>query len=191
MGKISVKPFRPVYPSPAALITSVASDGKANIITLGEVYNLSVSKPVIVGISMAKPRYSHKLISESGEYVLNLPTTQILEKVDRCGTMSGRDVDKFAEVGLTPIPASKVKPPLIAECPINLECKVIGIEEIGDHDMFIGEVIAEHVDEELLDERGRIRVEKLDGLCYMLGEYWSLGQKLGHHGFTRHIKKKS
>jgi flavin reductase (DIM6/NTAB) family NADH-FMN oxidoreductase RutF len=189
MRKISVKPFRPVYPSPAALITSVASDGKANIITLGEVYNLSVSKPVIVGISIAKPRYSHKLISESLEYVVNLPTTQILEKVDRCGTMSGRDVDKFAELGLTPIPASKVKPPLIAECPINLECKVIRIEEIGDHDMFAGEVIVEHVDEEVLDERGRIQVEKLDGLCYVLGEYWSLGQKLGYHGFSRHIKR--
>ncbi|MBM3241862.1 flavin reductase family protein [Candidatus Poribacteria bacterium] len=188
MRKISVKPFRPVYPSPAALITSVASDGKANIITLGEVYNLSVSKPVIVGISIAKARYSHKLISESLEYVVNLPTTRILEKVDRCGTMSGRDVDKFAELGLTPIPASKVKPPLIAECPINLECEVIKIEEIGDHDMFVGEVIVEHVDEELLDERGRLQVEKLDGLCYVLSEYWSLGQKLGYHGFSRHIK---
>ena len=185
MGKISVKPFRPVYPSPAALITSVSSDNKTNIITLAEVYNLSVSKPVIAGISIAKPRYSHKLISESLEYVLNLPTTQILEKVDRCGTISGRDVDKFAEVGLTPIPASKVKPPLIAECPINLECKVIGIQEIGDHDMFIGEVIVEHVDEEVLDENGRIQVEKLNGLCYVLGEYWSLGQKLGYHGFSR------
>jgi len=191
MGKISVKPFRPVYPSPAGLITSVASDGKANIITLAEVYNLSVSKPVIVGISIAKPRYSHKLISESLEYVVNLPTTRILEKVDRCGTMSGRDVDKFTEMDLTPIPASKVKPPLIAECPINLECKVMGIHEIGDHDMFIGEVIVEHVDEEILDKNGKIQVEKLDGLCYVLGEYWSLGQKVGYHGFTRHLKKES
>ncbi|MFQ6040699.1 MAG: flavin reductase family protein [Candidatus Poribacteria bacterium] len=189
MGKVSVKPFRPVYPSPAALITSASSDGKANIITLGEVYNLSVSKPVIVGISIAKPRYSHKLISESLEFVLNLPTTRILEKVDRCGTMSGREVDKFSKVGLTPIPASKVNPPLIAECPVNLECGVMGIEEIGDHDMFTGEVIVEHVDEDLLDEHGRIQVEKLDAVCYMLGEYWSLGQKLGNHGFSRQLKK--
>ena len=188
MRKISVKPFRPVYPSCKVLTIYRYADGKASIITLGEVYNLSVSKPVIVGISIAKPRYSHKLISESLEYVLNLPTTWILEKVDRCGTMSGRDLDKFAELGLTSIPALKVKPPLIAECPINLECKVIRIEEIGDHDMFVGEVIVEHVDEEVLDERGRIQVEKLDGLCYVLGEYWSLGQKLGYHGFSRHIK---
>jgi flavin reductase (DIM6/NTAB) family NADH-FMN oxidoreductase RutF len=78
----------------------------------------------------------------------------------------------------------EVSPPLIAECPVNLECKVIGIQEIGDHDMFIGQVIAEHVDEEMLDENGRIQVDKLDVLCYVSGEYWSLGQKLGHHGFS-------
>lgn len=185
MAKVSIRPFRPIYPSPAALITSTSADGKANIITLGEVYNLSVSKPVIVGISIAKARYSHTLISESLEYVVNLPTTRIFEKVDRCGTMSGRDVDKFAEVGLTPVPALEVSPPLIAECPVNLECKVIGIQEIGDHDMFTGQVIAEHVDEEMLDENGRIQVGKLDGLCYVSGEYWSLGQKLGHHGFSK------
>lgn len=188
MDKISIKPFRPIYPSPAALITSASVDGKANIITLGEVYNLSISKPVIVGISIAKPRHSHKLISESREYVVNLPTTRILEKVDRCGSMSGRDVDKFAEIGLTPVPALKVSPPLIAECPVNLECKVIGIQEIGDHDMFMGEVIVEHIDEEILDEKGRIQVDKLDGFCYVSGEYWSLGQKLGHHGFTRRAR---
>jgi len=185
MAKVSIRPFRPIYPSPAALITSTSADGKANIITLGEVYNLSVSKPVIVGISIAKARYSHTLISESLEYVVNLPTTRIFEKVDRCGTMSGRDVDKFAEVGLTPVPALEVSPPLIAECPVNLECKVIGIQEIGDHDMFTGQVIAEHVDEEMLDENGRIQVGKLDGLCYVSGEYWSLGQKLGRHGFSK------
>ena len=185
MVKVSIKPFRPIYPSPAALITSASADGKANIITLGEVYNLSISKPVIVGISIAKARYSHTLISESLEYVVNLPTTRIFEKVDRCGTISGRDVNKFAEVGLTPVPASEVSPPLIAECPVNLECKVIGIQEIGDHDMFTGQVIAEHVDEEILDENGRIQVDKLDGLCYVSGEYWSLGRKLGHHGFSK------
>lgn len=190
MGKVSIKPFRPIYPTPAGLITSVAPDGKANIITLGEVYNLSLRTPTIVGISIHKARYSHGLISRSGEYVVNLPTTRLMEAVDRCGTTSGRSVDKFAEFGLTPLPATVVKPPLIAECPVNLECRVIGIEEIGDHDMFKGQVVAAHVDDALLDEGGRVCPDRLDVLCFMYcfnfgGEYWSLGRKLGDLGFTR------
>jgi len=91
-----VKPFRPVYPSPAALITSVSEDGCPNIITLGEVFNVSISDPVILGIAIAKPRYSHELITATREYVVNLPTSSMVETVDRCGSVSGRDVDKFA-----------------------------------------------------------------------------------------------
>jgi flavin reductase (DIM6/NTAB) family NADH-FMN oxidoreductase RutF len=185
MAKRTVKPFRPVYPSPAALVTAVDSDGRANIITLGECYNLSISEPVIVGISIAKARYTHELITRCGEFVVNLPTAGILEKVDRCGSISGQKVDKFAAFGLTALPAKKVRPPLIAECPINLECKLLGVEEIGDHDMFKGLVLIQHVDEEALDDSGHIRVDRLDPLCYILGEYWSAGRKLGCHGFTR------
>ncbi|MFV1965346.1 MAG: flavin reductase family protein [Pirellulaceae bacterium] len=185
MKKRSVKPFRPVYPSPAALITSVSEDGRPNIITLGEVFNISISEPVIVGIAIAKPRYSHQLISATCEYVVNFPTASMARTVDCCGSVSGRDVDKFAEFGLTPVPAKKVKPPLIAECPINVECRVIGIQEIGDHDLFLGEALAEHVAEEALDDRGRILVEKLNPLCYLHSEYWSCGRNLGRHGFSR------
>jgi flavin reductase (DIM6/NTAB) family NADH-FMN oxidoreductase RutF len=185
MAKRSMKPFRPVYPGPAGLITSVAADGRANIITLGEVFNLSIGEPVIVGIAIAKPRYSHELISRSGEFVVNLPTAGMIEQVDRCGSVSGREVDKFSAFGLTPLPAEKVAPPLIAECPVNLECRLLDVQESGDHDLFRGEVLAQHADESVLDDRGRIRVEKLDVLCYLHGEYWSLGVKLGHHGFTR------
>ncbi|MHC5055108.1 MAG: flavin reductase family protein [Planctomycetota bacterium] len=179
MDKREIKPFRPVYPSPAALVTSMSEDGKPNIITLGETFNISIAEPVIVGIAIAKPRYSHELISRSKEYVVNLATAAMVRKVDLCGTCSGREVDKFTEIGLTPVPASKVKPPLIAEC------RVIGVHEIGDHDLFLGEVVAEHVDEAALDEKGRIRSDALDPLCYMNGEYWSAGAKLGWHGFSR------
>jgi len=185
MKKRSVKPFRPVYPSPAALVTSIREDGRPNIITLGEVFNISIRSPVILGIAIAKPRYSHELISASREYVVNLPTAAMVETVDRCGTVSGRDVDKFAEFGLTPVPAQKVRPPLIAECPISIECRVIGIQEVGDHDLFLGEAVAQHVAEDALDENGRVLVDRLDPLCYMHGEYWSCGTKLGHHGYTR------
>lgn len=185
MPKREVKPFRPVYPSPAALVTSVDAEGRPNIITLGEVFNISIAEPVIVGIAIAKPRYSHELISATREYVVNLPSSGLVRKVDRCGTCSGRDVDKFGEIGLTPLPATRVGPPLIGECPVNCECRVIGIQEIGDHDLFLGEVVAEHADESVLDERGRIRGELLDPLCYLNGEYWTAGGKLGLHGFTR------
>lgn len=190
--KVEIKPFRPIYPTPAALITSVAPDGKPNIITLGEVYNLSLRQPTIVGISIHKARYSHELITKSGEYVVNLPTARMVEQVDRCGSVSGREVDKFAAFGLTPLPAKVVKPPLIAECPINIECQVIGIEEIGDHDMFKGLVVAAHVDDTLLDEQGHIRVDKLDVLCFIhsfdFGGYWALGPKLADLRFTRQPK---
>ncbi|NQT12583.1 MAG: flavin reductase family protein [Planctomycetes bacterium] len=185
MKKRSVKPYRPVHPSPAALVTSVSEDGRPNIITLGEVFNVSVSQPVILGIAIAKPRYSHKLISATREYVVNLPTAAMVEAVDRCGTVSGRDVDKFAEFGLTPVAAEKVKPPLIGECPINIECRVIGIQEIGDHDLFLGEALVEHVAEDALDPNGNILVDRLDPLCYLHSEYWSCGRRLGRHGFSR------
>ena len=190
MSKVQIRPYRPIYPTPAGLITSIAPDGRANIITLGEIFNLSLRSPTIVGIAIRKATYSHGLIAQSGEYVVNLPTTRILAEVDRCGSVSGRKVDKFAAFGLTPLPAAVVKPPLIAECPVNVECRVIGMEEVGDHDLFKGEVVAAHVDEDLLDEGGRICLDRLDVVCFMHsfdlhGEYWSLGRKLGDLWFTR------
>lgn len=186
MAKVLLREiFRPIYPSPAALISCVAPDGTPNIITLGECFNISISKPVVVGIAIAPERYSYGLIERAGEFAVNLPTAAMIDVVDRVGTCSGRKVgDKFAHVGLTAVPAAKIKAPLIAECPINLECKLIDLIQAGDHDLFRGEVVAQHVDDSCLDAKGRIAIEKLDPLCYILGEYWSLGRKLGFHGFT-------
>ncbi len=186
MKKISIKPARPVYPSPAALITCVEAQGRPNIITLGEVFNISIASPVIVGIATRSATYSHGLITETGEFVVNQPTAAIARQVDQCGSVSGRDVaDKFAEFGLTPVPASVVKPPLIAECPVNVECKVIGIQTIGDHDLFLGEVVAVHVDEDKLDADGNVLPARLDPLAYIAGEYWTLGKRVASHGFSR------
>jgi flavin reductase (DIM6/NTAB) family NADH-FMN oxidoreductase RutF len=178
MSKVQVKPHRPVYPTPAGLITSVDALGKPNIITLGEVFNISISRPVILGIAIRKATYSHGLISETREYVVNLPTVAISEQVLACGRVSGRTADKFATTGLTPLPASVVRPPLIAECPVNIECKVVGIQEIGDHDLFLGEAVAQHVDEAVLDEQGTIQVERLNGFAFVLSEFWTLGKKI-------------
>ena len=185
MNKKLIKPFRPVYPSPAGLVTSVSTEGRPNIITLGEIFNISISLPVILGIAIRKERYSHSLIGATREYVVNCPTASMVDVVDRIGNVSGRAVDKFAAFNLTPVPADHVQPPLIGECPMNMECRVIGIQEIGDHDLFLGEVVAVHIIEEALDEEGRVIVEKLDPLCYLHSEYWSLGETLGRHGFTR------
>jgi flavin reductase (DIM6/NTAB) family NADH-FMN oxidoreductase RutF len=189
MSKKRIAPNRPIYPSPAALITSVDLNGTANIITLGEVFNISIQKPVIVGIAIRPATYSHSLISASNEYVVNLPTTHILKQVDSCGMNSGRDhINKFEAFGLTAIPADEVRPPLIAECPVNIECKVISTQTIGDHDLFLGEVLAVHVDEDKLDETGSLITEKLDMLIYITGEYWSAGKRLERFGFSRKNK---
>jgi flavin reductase (DIM6/NTAB) family NADH-FMN oxidoreductase RutF len=178
MNKIQVPPHRPVYPTPAALITCADEDGRPNVLTLGETCNISISRPVILGIAIRKSRYSHELISRTREYVVNLPARSIAEQVWFCGRTSGRDVDKFEESGLTPLPATVVRAPLIAECPVNVECRVIGIQEIGDHDLFLGEAVAQHVDAAVLDAGGKIRVEMLDGFAFVLGEFWTLGQKI-------------
>ena len=185
MAKKSITPLRPVYPTPAGLVTSVDTAGKANIITLGEIFNLSIRDPVIVGIAIAKMRYSHEVIRASGEYVVNLPGTRILEAVDRCGSMSGRRVDKFEACELTALPATHVAAPLIAECPVNIECRLREVLTIGDHDLFIGDVLAVHVDEDCLDAEDHIRVERLDAICFLNWEYWSAGEKLERIGFTR------
>ena len=178
MAKVQVRPDRPIYPSPAALITSVDAAGRPNIITLGEVFNISIRRPVIIGIAIRKATYSHALISQTREYVVNLPTRSILDQVWFCGSVSGRQVNKFEQSGLTPLPATVVKPPLIAECPVNIECKVIDIQVIGDHDLFLGEAVAQHVNEELLDRNGKIIVEKLDGFAFVLGEFWTFGSQI-------------
>lgn len=169
---------RPVFPSPAGLITSVDADGRPNIITLGEVFNLSIADPVIVGIAIAPPRYSHQLISQQGEYVINLPPASLVKQVWACGSVSGREVDKFARFGLTPIPATHVKPPLIAECIVNIECRVVGIETIGDHDLFKGEVLAVHISPEIADANGKVDPAKLSTVVLTGFGVFGLGEQL-------------
>jgi len=176
--KVSITPSRPVYPSPAALVTSVDARGRANIITLGEAFNLSIHDPVIVGIAIAPARYSHQLISQTREYVVNLPPADLLPKVLQCGSCSGRDTDKFATIGLTAIPATHVRAPLIAECVMNIECRVVGIETIGDHDLFQGEVIEVHISPEIADAHGRIDPAKLSAVVVTGAGFYGLGEQL-------------
>ena len=179
--KVQIPSQRPIYPTPAGLVTTVDRQGNPNIITLGEIYNLSIRKPVIVGLGIAPERYSHQLLRECREFVVNLPTSALLDKVLACGQVSGREErNKFARAGLTPLPAQRVRPPLIGECPVNLECRLLGDPEpIGDHDLFKGEVLVEHVDATLIDEKGNLRTERLDMLIFARWTFWTAGQQIG------------
>ena len=187
MEKIRLQsPFRPVYPSPAGLIASGGGDTMPNIMTAGEIFNVSLRTPVVVGISIRKATYTHSLIRASGEFTLNFPTVSILEKVDLIGSISGRGgFDKFAAYGLTPLPSDIVATPIIAECPVNLECKLWSFTEVGDHDMFLGEVVAMHVDADKLDAEQEICSDKLDAFAYGMWDYFRIGENLGRHGFSR------
>lgn len=179
MPKIQHHPTRPIYPTPVGMITSCDAHGKPNIITLGEVFNLSIRDPVRVGLAMRKATYSHALISQQKEFVVNLPTASMIDQALRCGSVSGREgVDKFREFGLTPMPSVHVKPPLIAECPVNLECRLVSVTEVGDHDLFIGEVLLEHVNEESVDENGQLLIDKLDPIVMMRWGFCRLGERL-------------
>jgi flavin reductase (DIM6/NTAB) family NADH-FMN oxidoreductase RutF len=135
--------------SVVVLATCVDSEGKANIITLGMYMSISLD-PTLVCIGVSPKRYSHDLIDESGEFVVNVPSIDLEKEAHFCGTKSGRDVDKFAETGLTPVPAKTVKPPLIKECFGHLECRVVQSHVCGDHTLFVGEVLSSSVRDDAL-----------------------------------------
>jgi flavin reductase (DIM6/NTAB) family NADH-FMN oxidoreductase RutF len=137
-GKVERKPRRPVYPTPAGLVVSIDSECKPNIITIGEIFNLSIRNPIWVGIAVREANYSHGLIKNQGEFTVNLPTAAMVNEVQGCGRCSGRDgIDKFARFNLTALPSKYVKPPIIGECPVSLECKFVGFHHVGDHDLFM------------------------------------------------------
>ena len=139
--------WRRKYPERTVLVVSISKDGKPNIITVG--WNMPTSgKPPMIAISIGHTRYSHKLISETGEFVVALPSEDMLDALILCGTRSGREVDKFKATGLTPVKAKYVKPPLIAEATVNMECRVVASLETGDHTIFVGEILAAYVSEE-------------------------------------------
>lgn len=184
MAKVIKKPFRALYPIPVVLVTCLDKAGQPNVMTISWTGTVA-STPPCLAIGVRPYRYSHAAIEEQGEFVVNIPNQELLSAVDYCGRVSRRRTsDKFAEAGLTPAPASQVASPLIAECPINIECQVIHSLELGSHTLFVGQVLAVHVEEELLDERGFIDYSRARAVAYLGNEYWSLGQPLASAGFT-------
>jgi len=183
MAKVTKKPATVLYPVPAVLV-SCGTGQRANIITLAWVGTLC-SEPPLVGIGIRPGRYSHGLIEETGEFVINLPTVEQARWVDHCGMVSGRDEDKWATCGFTPAPAAEVQVPIIAECPVNVECRLRRTLSLGSHDLFIGQVVAVQMDEAVLDERGHLDFATAKPFAYLNGEYRQVGKLVGTFGYSK------
>lgn len=181
--KVSRKPHTSFFPVPPVLV-SCSHKGIDNLITIAWA-GIVNSEPPLVSISIRPERYSYNLIKESGEFVINLASSRQAKEVDLCGVTSGRDIDKFAKTGFTKQAGKIVKVPLVVECPVNLECKVLKIIPLGSHDMFIGEIVNINTDESVIDRHNLIDMDILSPLAYATPHYWSLGKKLGLYGFSK------
>lgn len=190
MKKI-IKQYRVVFPTPAALVTSISKNNKPNIATAGEVFMISLN-PLIVAVGFRPATYTYKLIHEKKEFVVNLPKEDILDAVDYCGCVSGRNIDKFKETGLTPLKAKYVSPPIIKECPVNIECQVSDIINLPymDRDVFAAYSLAIHTDEEILGKDGLPDLTKFCTIALASGKYYRVANYLKHMRFTQNKLEK-
>lgn len=186
MGRINFKPGNMLYPVPAVLVSVANKAGEKNLFTVAWTGTVC-SAPPMVSISVRKSRYSHAMISETGEFVINLTTKELAYATDYCGVRSGKEVDKWKEMQLTPIASTAVGAPSIKESPVSIECKVTQVLELGTHDMFLAEVVAVTVDDAYMDETGKFHFMKSNPLAYSHGEYFTLGESLGKFGYS--VKK--
>ncbi|RKM61509.1 flavin reductase family protein [Butyrivibrio sp. CB08] len=183
MSKQVWKPGNMLYPLPAVMVSCGREGETPNIITVAWAGNVCTN-PAMLSISVRKERFSHSIIKDTGEFVVNLVGRDLVKAADWCGVKSGRDFDKFKEMKLTPQESQKVKCPGILESPVNIECKVHQILELGSHDMIIGEVMCVTVDEKFMDDKGRFDLGAADLIAYSHGEYFELGKKLGKFGYS-------
>ncbi len=181
------KPGNMLYPIPAVMVSCGKTEEKPNIITVAWAGTVC-SNPAMVSISIRKERYSYDLIKESREFVINLVTKELVRKADYCGVKSGRDIDKFDKMKLSPVKAQKVSAPIIEESPVNIECVVKDILPLGTHDMFLAEVVSVSVDKRLIDKKGKFHLNQSGLIVYSHGEYYGLGEYLGKFGYS--VKKK-
>ncbi len=183
MGKQLWKPGNMLYPLPAVMVSVSGKDGKNNILTIAWAGTVC-SDPPMVSISVRPERYSYHMLKETGEFVINLTTKELAFATDYCGVKSGRDVDKFRKLHLTPLPAKVVQAPLIAESPVNIECQVTEVKPLGTHDMFLAKVAAVHVDETYMDEKNKFHLEEAEPIVYSHGAYYTIGNLLGTFGYS-------
>nr|WP_330370956.1 flavin reductase family protein [Butyrivibrio sp. LB2008] len=187
-GKELWKPGNMLYPIPAVMVSCQREGEKPNIITVAWAGNVC-SSPAMLSISVRKERYSYDILKETGEFVVNLTNRKLAAATDWCGVRSGKDYDKFKEMHLTPQESRFVSAPGIAESPVNIECKVKNILELGSHDMFVAEVLGVTVDEKLLNNKGKFDLRAADLISYSHGEYFTLGEKIGKFGYSVAKKK--
>lgn len=183
MAKQFWRPGNMLYPVPAVMVSCQRPGEKPNIITVAWV-STSCSSPAMVSISVRPERYSYDIIKESGEFVVNLVSEDLVFASDFCGVRSGRNVDKFQEMKLTPSKSKTVSAPGIEESPVNIECKLVQIIHLGSHDLFLGEVTGVNVDDRFLDKNGKLCLDKAGLTVYSHGEYYGLGKKLGTFGYS-------
>ncbi|MCX6334112.1 MAG: flavin reductase family protein [Bacteroidia bacterium] len=190
MSKLLWKPGTMIYPLPAVMVSCGSEPAEYNIITVSWTGTICTDPPMCY-ISVRPSRHSHDIIKRNGGYVINLTTRSLAFATDWCGVKSGKENDKFKETKLTPVPALKVKAPMIMESPVNIECIVKEIKELGSHDMFISEVVAIHADEEYFDsESGVFRLFNADPICYLHGKYYETGKLIGKFGYSVEKKKR-
>lgn len=189
MTKTLWKPGTMIYPVPAVMVSCGNSPDNYNIITIAWTGTIN-SDPPMCYISVRKSRHSYQIIKETGEFVINLTTAELAKATDWCGVRSGSKYNKFEEMQLTPIPGKETNAPLIEESPINIECKVTEVKELGTHDMFLAEVVAVHADDQYLNEKsGAFDLSKANPISYSHGHYYNLGKRIGKFGWSVEKKK--
>ncbi|NDV67823.1 flavin reductase family protein [Dysgonomonas sp. 25] len=182
------KPGNMIYPLPAAMISCGSSEEDYNIFTASWVGTICTNPPMCY-VSIRPERHSYEIIKRTMEFVINLTTEELAHATDWCGVRSGREYNKFEEMKLTPERSSVVSAPCIAESPLNIECKVKEILSLGSHDMFIADVVNVRADEAYIDtETGKFHLEQTKLIAYSHGEYYKLGENIGHFGWS--VKKK-
>lgn len=181
------KPGNMLYPVPAVMVSCGDKKGRKNIITVAWAGTIC-SEPAMVSISVRPERYSYSMLRETGEFVINLTTKELTYATDWCGVKSGRDVDKFEAMQLTAMPGEKLQyAPVIAESPVNIECRVKDVLELGSHHMFIAEVADVMISEKYMNENGKFELNQTGLVTYSHGEYFVLGEKIGKFGYS--VKK--
>jgi flavin reductase (DIM6/NTAB) family NADH-FMN oxidoreductase RutF len=183
MSKTRAKLKNHLYPIPAVPVSCTAGDGRPNIITVAWT-GVACGTPPMVSIAINLQRYSHGIIKETGMFCVNIPDKEALYATDYCGNVSGRDVDKFKELGLTPVKGDETGCHYIDECPINMECRVRHGIVLGSHELFIGEVVAVYARDGVLTPEGRVNMGNLELFTYVGPDYYGIGKKLGQYGYS-------
>lgn len=184
MSKLTFKPGTMVNPVPVVMVSCGKTEEEYNIITIAWT-GIVNSEPPMTYISVRKSRHSHPIIEKNREFVINLCTEELALQTDYCGVKSGRDVNKFKEQSLTPVSGQIVQCPMILESPVNIECRVMEVHSYPSHDMFVAEILTVHADEELMNENGKLQLEKAELICYNHGDYYGLKKRpIGKFGYS-------